>query len=110
VAKVRLVLSGESRPRWKKAGQTIRSPSSDDTDARSGLARLGGAPGPLFGLRRQRLIIRTYVLSSWLVRPVRVIGPGRIPLTVEKTRPDTTKLNRQPIQGGGTLGLGNEDF
>ena len=29
VAKVCLVLSGESRPRWKKAGQTIRSPSSE---------------------------------------------------------------------------------
>src|SRR5262249_17566225 len=29
----------------------------------TGLARLGGTPGPLFGLRRQRPIIRTYVRS-----------------------------------------------
>ena len=29
VAKVCLVLSGVPRPRWKKAGKTIRSPSSE---------------------------------------------------------------------------------
>ena len=29
VAKVCQVLSGESRPRWKKAGKTIRLPSSE---------------------------------------------------------------------------------
>jgi hypothetical protein len=32
VAKVYLVLSGASRPRWKKAGQTIRLPSSESSE------------------------------------------------------------------------------
>ena len=32
VAKVCLVLSGESRPRWKKAGKTIRLPSSERSE------------------------------------------------------------------------------
>ena len=34
----------------------------DDTDARWGVASLGRAPGPLLGLRLQRLIMRTYVM------------------------------------------------
>jgi hypothetical protein len=34
----------------------------DDTEARSGPARLGGIPGPLLGLRLRPLIMRTYVL------------------------------------------------
>ena len=32
VVKVCLVLSGESRPRWKKAGKTIRLPSSERSE------------------------------------------------------------------------------
>ena len=32
VAKVCLVLSGKSRPRWKKAGKTIRLPSSERSE------------------------------------------------------------------------------
>ena len=40
VAKVCLVLSGASRPRWKKAGKTIRLPSSERSE---GTTACGGS-------------------------------------------------------------------
>jgi hypothetical protein len=40
VVKVCLVLSGVSRPRWKKAGKTIRLPSSERSE---GTTACGGS-------------------------------------------------------------------
>jgi hypothetical protein len=36
---------------------------------------------------------RTYVLSSWFVRPVPVIGPSTVPLTVEAVVPHSGEHN-----------------
>jgi hypothetical protein len=54
--------SGSTNPSLRNARREFLE--SFNTDARSELARFGGTPGPLFRMRRRRLIIRTYVMEG----------------------------------------------
>jgi hypothetical protein len=49
---------------------------------------------------------RTYVLLSWFVRPVPIIGPSTVPLTVEAVVPHSGKLNTLSQRAGDVGGKG----
>jgi hypothetical protein len=74
--------------------------SSDDTDARSRLARLGRTPAPIFGLRPQCMILITYVRSHRVWKPATVMGRARCQSPSKRPRqlpPNSTPaLGRRP--------------
>jgi hypothetical protein len=87
----RLPLSGSQRINLRWKAQSLRFPRPKAQEAarsfwtsayRRALVFVRLLSQPLFGLRRQRPIIRTYVRSGWFVRPVLVREPSIGPLTV----------------------------
>ena len=82
---------------------------TDESDGRSFATMPSGDSRLSFWAAAATSDSQIYVVSIWFVRPVRVIGPSRVPMAVEETGSDPVKLNRQPHERSDAQGVGNGD-